>query len=100
MSPPTCLQVVLEEWHATTQAGYFEGAGSVTFKNGAVYVGEWSSGQMHGTGKMTFPDGIVYEGDFNKNEIVGNGVSGARSLGRLLTLLHNTIIYCSSLSII
>lgn len=46
----------------------------MTYKNGAVYNGEWLNGHKHGIGTMTYPDGDSFEGSFSCGTRHGNGV--------------------------
>jgi hypothetical protein len=44
--------------------GVRHGRGKYTFgASGAVYEGDYASGQRHGRGAMKFPDGSKYEGE-------------------------------------
>lgn len=38
-----------------------------TYKSGAVYNGQWLGGLRHGTGTMTWPDGAKYVGNWSYN---------------------------------
>lgn len=50
------------------------GPGSVTFKNGNKYQGNFYNGLLNGTGKFTWANGIIYEGEFTDNRITGKGL--------------------------
>jgi len=45
----------------------------VLLDTGAVYSGEWRTGQRHGYGLLKWPDGGVYEGQFNEGWASGKG---------------------------
>lgn len=46
---------------------------SYTYKNGAVYNGEWKGGFRHGQGTMKWPDGACYEGNWDFGQPLGKG---------------------------
>ncbi len=58
-----------------TSEEVLQGRGSVRFKDGNQYVGEFEGGRMHGRGRYTWKDGTVYEGDFYHNSINGEGTT-------------------------
>lgn len=41
---------------------------TITFTNGAKYVGDVSDNKMNGKGVLTFPDGRIFEGEFKNNK--------------------------------
>jgi len=45
----------------------------VLLDTGAVYSGEWHTGQRHGYGLLKWPDGGIYEGQFNEGWASGKG---------------------------
>ncbi len=49
--------------------------GSVTFKNGNKYAGEWKDGQFSGQGTFTFSNGSVHVGQFKEGGRHGQGNS-------------------------
>ena len=44
-----------------------------TFKNGAIYKGQWKGKIRHGFGKQVWPDGARYEGEWKSNKANGKG---------------------------
>lgn len=50
------------------------GNGVFSFKDGAVYVGQFKNGQLHGQGKLGFAEGGYYEGAFDHGKFQGKGV--------------------------
>ncbi|KAL6044463.1 MORN repeat protein [Balamuthia mandrillaris] len=44
-----------------------------TFRNAAVYSGEWFNGKMHGQGTFTSPDSTTYEGGYANGKFEGHG---------------------------
>jgi hypothetical protein len=52
------------------------GNGTLNFKNGDVYEGEFKNSKPHGQGKMTFnnKDGRIYTGEWMKGKFHGKGV--------------------------
>lgn len=55
------------------------GHGTYTFKNGQVYVGQFSDNLRNGKGKFTFSDGSIYEGSFVNDNFIGHGIYTAKS---------------------
>jgi hypothetical protein len=59
--------------------------GTVTYPNGAVYVGEFRDGEKSGQGTLSFPSGATYVGGFRDDEKSGQGTytwpSGAMYVG-------------------
>lgn len=51
----------------------FHGHGVYTYRNGAVYDGEWADGRKQGQGKQVQPDGSVYTGQWQDNLQNGQG---------------------------
>ena len=49
------------------------GTGTMQFKDGAVYVGQWDMGDMHGTGEMRYADTSSYVGEWSRGHYHGNG---------------------------
>ena len=49
------------------------GKGTMVYKNGDVYEGEFSDGKPNGKGKCSFKNGNVYEGDFALGVMHGKG---------------------------
>jgi len=43
------------------------GYGTLEFKNGEKYVGDFVNDKAHGKGKHTWPSGEYYEGDYFEN---------------------------------
>jgi hypothetical protein len=44
--------------------GFREGFGTMTFSNGAIYMGQWWQGLRHGYGKYTLSTGASYAGQW------------------------------------
>jgi len=44
----------------------------MTWKNGAIYVGDWMNDVIHGNGMIEWGKG-KYIGDWNRNRMDGNG---------------------------
>jgi hypothetical protein len=44
--------------------GFRDGKGTMTWKDGASYYGEWNLGYAHGYGKFIDRLGNIYEGNF------------------------------------
>ena len=44
-----------------------------TYMSGAVYTGEWLGGFRDGFGTMIWKDGATYKGDWKLNKACGNG---------------------------
>ena len=42
------------------KGGLREGHGTMKWRNGNVYEGEWRHGKMTGHGKLSFPDGAAF----------------------------------------
>ena len=66
----------------TSNQGIYKGAwedleeidqGTMTYKDGSKYVGEFYQGSMDGKGTMTLPDGSKYVGDFYQGQRSGQG---------------------------
>lgn len=49
------------------------GFGKLTYKDGAVYQGQFIDGLKHGEGKMTSKNGVVFEGKFENDLMHGEG---------------------------
>ncbi|MFC3932250.1 MORN repeat-containing protein [Streptococcus dentapri] len=49
------------------------GQGTLTYKNGDKYQGNFSDGQFDGQGTFTSKDGWTYKGDFDKGQADGQG---------------------------
>jgi hypothetical protein len=47
--------------------------GTLTFANGAKYVGEWKDDKRHGQGNATFANGDKYVGEFKEDKYHGQG---------------------------
>ena len=47
--------------------------GTVTYRNGAKYVGEFRDRKLHGQGTLTYPDGSKYVGEYRDNKKDGQG---------------------------
>jgi hypothetical protein len=47
--------------------------GSVTYTNGATYVGDWRDDKRSGQGTYTFADGRTYVGDWKDGKKIGQG---------------------------
>ena len=41
-----------------------DGDGTMTYKDGSKYVGEWEGAHRHGQGTHTWADGTVYKGQW------------------------------------
>ena len=67
------------------RAGKYEGHGTETLANGAVYEGDFKAGVREGQGTYTTPSGAVYEGQFKAGLKEGEGsyttAAGAAYLG-------------------
>ena len=44
-----------------------------TFDSGAIYTGQWLSGQRHGVGSIIWPDGSKYSGEWRNDKVNGKG---------------------------
>ena len=66
------------------RAGKYEGHGTETLANGAVYEGDFKAGVREGQGTYTTPSGAVYEGQFKAG--LKEGVSD--ELKRQSILVH------------
>ena len=55
------------------KSGLREGHGTMEWRNGNVYVGEWQRGGMTGQGKLRFADGAAYEGTLQAGLPQGRG---------------------------
>ena len=49
--------------------------GTLTFANGAKYVGEWKDDKRHGQGNATFANGDKYVGEWKDNNYHGQGTA-------------------------
>jgi len=49
------------------------GTGTLTYKNGSVYEGQWERGMKWGQGKMTYASGNYYDGQWANNKRNGQG---------------------------
>ena len=47
-----------------------KGKGTITYKNGDVYEGEWMKDKRNGAGKLTKADGSVQEGEWKEDTLV------------------------------
>ena len=54
--------------------GEREGNGTTTFRDGAVYDGEYSQGLEHGRGFIRYPNGNSLDAEFVGGKIMGHGV--------------------------
>jgi len=50
-----------------------DGKGSVDYKNGNKYEGEFTNGMLHGIGTFYWRNGVKYSGGFQHNKIFGEG---------------------------
>lgn len=50
-----------------------DGDGTLEFKNGSKYKGEFSLGEFDGSGKFLWADGSMYEGEYQKGKRYGEG---------------------------
>ena len=48
--------------------GKYHGQGTLTFRDGDKYVGEWKDGKENGHGTYTWSDGDKYVGEFKDGE--------------------------------
>ena len=69
-------QLLQEEWHGEGD-GVEDGLGSMTWNDGATYVGEFKSGRLDGLGHETYADGSSYQGQFVNDIRHGLGVFSA-----------------------
>lgn len=76
------------------------GHGTYTFKNGQVYVGQFSDNLRNGKGKFTFSDGSIYAGSFVKGNFIGHGTyiskngidqTGKFTVGQIVDLRSNLV---------
>ena len=44
-----------------------------TLDSGAIYTGQWLSGQRHGVGSIIWPDGSKYSGEWRNDKANGKG---------------------------
>jgi hypothetical protein len=44
------------------------GKGTITFKDGTSYTGDFKDNKMEGYGTETFPNGSIYKGQFLDNQ--------------------------------
>ena len=51
-----------------------DGQGTMTYPDGAKYVGEWKDGELTGQGTFTYFDGSVYVGEFKDHFFHGQGI--------------------------
>jgi len=49
------------------------GRGTLTWGNGAVYIGEVQNGRAHGNGELRRPDGSTVKGQFDKTRNIADG---------------------------
>ena len=65
-----------------------DGSRAYPFRNGDVYIGEFTAGQITGEGLMVYADGTLYEGQWECAERSGHGLlqwpDGSRYQGDLL----------------
>ena len=47
--------------------------GTLNFKNGDEYTGEFANRKFHGVGTLTYADGTIYEGSFKEGKFHGYG---------------------------
>ncbi|MBP7473676.1 MAG: hypothetical protein KBF83_07720 [Pyrinomonadaceae bacterium] len=80
--------------------GKHVGHGTYTFKNGQVYVGQFSDNLRNGKGRFTFSDGSVYEGSFVNDNFIGHGTyisksgsnqTGKFTVGQIVDLRSNLV---------
>lgn len=50
-------------------------AGTLSYRDGGEYVGQWANDRKHGIGKMSFINGDVYNGQWEHGIMHGKGVS-------------------------
>merc|ERR1712159_782895 len=53
--------------------GRYHGFGAIAFRNGDVYLGQWSNGVIHGNGTMEYHYGGRYEGGWKQGRRHGFG---------------------------
>ena len=53
--------------------GYPAGPGTLIYKNGDNYCGQWENGAPHGIGKVFYKNGDVYHGYFVSGNMFGKG---------------------------
>jgi hypothetical protein len=53
--------------------GKADGEGTLLFKNGVWYKGQWKDNMFNGTGMLRFPSGEVYQGEFKDHMMHGQG---------------------------
>jgi len=63
--------------------GKRHGKGTLEWRNGAVYQGQWKQDTLCGIGSFHLPaSGVEYEGEFQDNQFHGSGVLTWRDTGR------------------
>lgn len=63
--------------------GKRHGKGTLEWKNGAIYQGQWDRDSLSGIGSFFLPSsGVEYEGEFSDNQFHGTGVLTWQSTGR------------------
>merc|ERR1712137_85420 len=63
--------------------GKRHGKGTLEWRNGAVYQGQWDQDSLSGIGSFYLPaSGVQYEGEFKDNQFHGSGVLTWRETGR------------------
>lgn len=63
--------------------GKRHGKGTLEWKNGAIYQGQWKEDTLSGIGSFYLPaSGVEYEGEFSENQFHGSGVLTWKDTGR------------------
>eukprot|EP01118_Nematostelium_gracile_P014295 TRINITY_DN5536_c0_g1_i1.p1 TRINITY_DN5536_c0_g1~~TRINITY_DN5536_c0_g1_i1.p1 ORF type:complete len:397 (+),score=38.76 TRINITY_DN5536_c0_g1_i1:32-1192(+) len=47
---------------------YYNGQGTLIYKNGSIYIGTWHQGSRHGDGEMKWLSGYSYDGDWSQDK--------------------------------
>lgn len=50
------------------------GRGTLWYRNGCVYIGQFENNKLHGVGNYTHPAGKIYAGEFRDNHPEGQGI--------------------------
>ena len=53
--------------------GYIEGRGTISFRDGTEYSGQWRKNKFHGDGTRRFHNGNVYNGNYTMGKRQGQG---------------------------
>ncbi|KAJ3210622.1 hypothetical protein HDU67_005159 [Dinochytrium kinnereticum] len=73
--------IVVQQHDGPLVDGKFGGEGTIAFKSGHKYVGNFKDGFMDGNGVYTWKDSVTYAGEFKMNKMSGQGAYKCSQMG-------------------